>query len=154
MEIIVFWFRFTWSLYLTHFGLVTPYGNRSSGSTLAQLITWTNVDWSSVKSSDIHIRTISQEMPQPPITKIYFKVTYLKFHSNFPGANELRLKTSFVSLWLDNEKATSHCLNKNMTQLTNKNMHVQAPIMLVCCPLKIWAPANQVSRLSLQRQSN
>ena len=112
----------------THFGLVTPYGDRSSGSTLAQVITWTNVDWSSVKSSDIHIRTISQEMPQPPITKIYFKVTYLKFHSNFPGANELRLKTSFVSLWLDNEKATSHCLNKNMTQLTNKNMHVQAPM--------------------------
>ena len=42
-----------------------------------------------LKSSDIHIRAISQEMPQPSITKIRLKITYLKFHSNFPGANEL-----------------------------------------------------------------
>ena len=40
-----------------------------------QAITWTNVDWSSVKSSDIHIRAISQEMPQPSITKICLKIT-------------------------------------------------------------------------------
>ena len=33
--------------------------------------------------------TISQEIPQPSITKISLKSTYLKFHSNFPGANEL-----------------------------------------------------------------
>ena len=47
---------------------------QKSGSTLAQVmacawghqaITRTNVDWSSVKSSDIHIRAISQEMPRP-----------------------------------------------------------------------------------------
>ena len=49
------------------------------------------VDWSSVKSSDIHIRAISQEIPQPAITKIRLKITNLKFHSNFPGANELTL---------------------------------------------------------------
>ena len=36
-----------------------------------------------------HIRTISLEMPQPSITKICLKITYLKFHSNFSGANEL-----------------------------------------------------------------
>ena len=52
-------------------------------------ITWTNVDRSSVKSNDIHIREISQEMPQRSITKICLKITCLKFHSNFPGANEL-----------------------------------------------------------------
>ena len=47
--------------------------------------TWINVDWSSInKSSDIHIRAISQEMPQPAITKICLKITYLKFHSKFP----------------------------------------------------------------------
>ena len=40
-----------------------------------QAITWTNADWSSVKSSDIHIRAISQEMAQPSITKIYLKIT-------------------------------------------------------------------------------
>ena len=28
------------------------------------------------------------EMPQPAITKICLKITNLKFHSNFPGANE------------------------------------------------------------------
>ena len=42
-----------------------------------------------MKSSDIHIWAISQEMPQPPITKICLKITYLKFRSVFPGANEL-----------------------------------------------------------------
>ena len=52
-------------------------------------MTWTNADWSSAKSNDIHIRAISQEMPQPSITKICLKITCLKFHSNFPGANEL-----------------------------------------------------------------
>ena len=39
----------------------------------------------------IHIRAISQKMPQPSITKIWLKITYLNFHSNLPGANELRL---------------------------------------------------------------
>ena len=57
--------------------------------------TWTNVDWSSVKSSDIHIRAISQEMPQPPITKIGLKITHLKFHSYFPGVNELTFANDF-----------------------------------------------------------
>ena len=56
-----------------------------------QAITWTNVDWSSFKSSHIPVRAISQEMPQPSITKIRLKITYLKFHSIFPGANELIL---------------------------------------------------------------
>ena len=42
-----------------------------------------------MKSSDIQIRTISQEIPQPSITKICLKITCLKFNSNFPGANEL-----------------------------------------------------------------
>ena len=52
-----------------------------------QAITWTNFDWSSVKSCDIHIRAISQEMPQPSLTKIHLTITYIKFHSNFPGGN-------------------------------------------------------------------
>ena len=42
-----------------------------------------------MKSSAIHIRAISQEMPQPSITKICLKITCLKFHSNFPGVNAL-----------------------------------------------------------------
>ena len=66
-----------------------------SGSTLAQVmlvawwhqaITWTNVDWSSVKSSDSHIRSISQQMPQPSITKIRYKYTF-----NFPSVQWVNL---------------------------------------------------------------
>ena len=53
---------------------------------------WAQVMTSSVKSSDIHIRASSQEMPQPPITKVCLKITCLTFHSNFPGANELEAK--------------------------------------------------------------
>ena len=90
--------RFMWHQWeiLTHCGLwpSDTIWQQRSGSTLAQVmawrhqaITWTNVDWSSVKSSDIHIRAISQEMPQPSITKICLNFTCLKFHSNFQGAN-------------------------------------------------------------------
>ena len=39
--------------------------------------------------NDINIRGISQELPQTTITKIHLKITYLTFHSYFPGANEL-----------------------------------------------------------------
>ena len=83
---------------LTHCGLVTPYSDRDLGQHWLrqwlvawrhQAITWTNVDWSSMKSSDIHIRAISQGMLQPSINKIRLKKTNLEFNSNFPGANEL-----------------------------------------------------------------
>ena len=36
---------------------------------------------------------IPQEMPQPSVTEILLKITYLKFDSNFPGANELKWYT-------------------------------------------------------------
>ena len=85
---------------LTHCGLVTLYGDRDLGQHWLrqwlvawrrhQSINWTNVDWSSVKSRDIHIRAISQEMPQPSITKISLKIMCIKFHSNLPGANEFK----------------------------------------------------------------
>ena len=54
-----------------------------------QAITWTNADLSSVKSSGIHLRAISLEIPQPPFTKISLKITYLKSNWNLLGANEL-----------------------------------------------------------------
>ena len=65
-------------------------------STLAQVvayswqhetITWTNVDLSLVRSIDIHLRVISQEIPQPLITKICLK-TSSKFNSILPGVND------------------------------------------------------------------
>ena len=52
-------------------------------------MTWTNVDLSSVRSTNIHLRVISHDIPQQSVTKII----YLKFHSilqakDFPEANE------------------------------------------------------------------
>ena len=39
-----------------------------------QAITWTNVDWSSVKSCDIHIKTISEQMPNHQTLKTVSKL--------------------------------------------------------------------------------
>ena len=83
---------------LTHCGLVTLYGDRDLGKHWLtwrhQAITWTNIDLSSGRSSGIHLSAILQEIPQipkPPIAKISLKITYLNFHWNLPGANELML---------------------------------------------------------------
>ena len=42
----------------------------------------TSVDLPPLRSSDIHLRAILQGMPQPSITKISLKITYLKFQLN------------------------------------------------------------------------
>ena len=59
-----------------------------SGSTLAQVdqaIIWTNVDLSLVRSSDIHLRAASQEIPQPSITKSSLKIMHIyKISSTSP----------------------------------------------------------------------
>ena len=55
------------------------------------IVTLTNVDLSPIRSSDIHLRAITQEIPQPSISKISVKIEYLKFHSNPPGANKLNV---------------------------------------------------------------
>ena len=54
-----------------------------------QTITWINVDLSPMRSSDNHLRAISQEIPHPSITTINLEITFLKIHSNLPGANKL-----------------------------------------------------------------
>ena len=70
-----------------------------SGSTLAQVkaccltapshyLNQCN-DLASVKSSGIHLRAVSWEIPHPPFTKISLKITYLKLNWNLPGVNEL-----------------------------------------------------------------
>ena len=41
------------------------------------------------KSSDHQLKAISQEIPQPSITKVSLKITYITIHANLPGANEL-----------------------------------------------------------------
>ena len=70
--------------------------------------------------SDILIRAISQEMPQTSISKVHLKITYLKFHSNFPGANELmnrgpgtqQLQGIMLSVQQSNLSPPLHCLTK------------------------------------------
>ena len=78
----------SWSELLTHWGLVTPFGDLDVDQHWHQVITWTNVDLSSVRSSGIYLGAISLEIPQPPFTKVFLK-TYLKLNWNLPGANEL-----------------------------------------------------------------
>ena len=71
-----------------------------SGSTLAQVVACcltapshylNNVDLSLVRSSDIQVMAISQSIPQSSTIEFTLKITYLKFHSNLPGANEWTL---------------------------------------------------------------
>ena len=64
-----------------------------------QAICWTNVDFSLVRSSNICLRAISQEITKSSVTKISLKFTCLKFHWNLPGSNELILwnTPSFLS---------------------------------------------------------
>ena len=101
---------------LTHCGLVTPYGDRDLGMACSltapshyQESMLTDHKWSPMTFilGQFHKRCLSQ----PSITKIYFKITYKKFHSNFPGANELRIKEKLcrsalllivLPLWLQN----------------------------------------------------
>ena len=54
-----------------------------------EAITWTNFDLLSMRSSDNHLTAISQEIPQPSITKISLEITYLKFYLTLPGANAM-----------------------------------------------------------------
>ena len=42
-----------------------------------------------MRFSDIHVRATSQEVPQPSINTICWKITDPKLHSNFSWANEL-----------------------------------------------------------------
>ena len=63
------------------------------GTNFYQAITLTNVDLSSVRSSDNHLMINLEEIPQPSITKI----TFPKFYSNLPGANKWPQHSLFLS---------------------------------------------------------
>ena len=77
------------NIYLINFGLVTPHGDINVCTRRQEAITWTNDEFSLVKSSAIHLGAISQGIRLPSINKISFKCTSLKFHSILSGANEL-----------------------------------------------------------------
>ena len=54
-----------------------------------QAIAWTNVDKSSMRSCDIHLRTISQEMPKLIIFDMSLEITNL-WLQHLAGASELK----------------------------------------------------------------
>ena len=83
---------------LNRCGLVMSYGDRDLGqhwfrkwlvAWRHQAITWTNIDVTSERSSDIHLRTISQVISLPSITEISLKIIHTNFHWNLPRVNEL-----------------------------------------------------------------
>ena len=51
---------------------------------------------SSVNSNDIHLRAISQEIVQPKITSISFKIAHVNIYLNLPGANELKINFLWI----------------------------------------------------------
>ena len=44
-----------------------------------------------MRSNDIHLMSISQEILQPTITNISFKIAHLNIRFNLTGANELKI---------------------------------------------------------------
>ena len=83
---------------LTHYGLMTPYGNRELGQHWSrwwlvawrhQVITWTNVDLSSARSLGIHLRALSEEIVKIPISKTTPNINFFNIISRFPRANDL-----------------------------------------------------------------
>ena len=59
-----------------------------------QAITWTNVELLWVRSIGIHLSSIKQEILQPSITEISWKITFLKFLLN---QHTLGLMTFFIN---------------------------------------------------------
>ena len=51
-----------------------------------------------MRSSENYLVAISQEIPQPPVTKLSLKMTHLNFHSNLVGANGLQRISVTITL--------------------------------------------------------
>ena len=66
---------------LWHHTATKNWVNHGSGNGQHQAITWTNVELSSVRSSDIHLKAISKELPLSSITEISFKIYKFSFKS-------------------------------------------------------------------------
>ena len=121
-----------------------------------QAITWTSVDWSSVKSSDIHIWAISQEMSQSSITKICLTITCLKCYSNSPGANKLNVWSVFLRVDIHSERYVGNIAHININSIAlpmhrrfDCSMRVlfdrrTAPVYVISLH---WTGASHVTRL-------
>ena len=127
-----------------------------SVSTLVQVIacvwrhranTLTNIDLSSMSSSDKHPKAMSQEMPQPSITKISLNITYLKFHSQLPGFNELYILfyqgCCVTKTWLYFGQLGSLCIPHYIHPATLSTTTLTAMTTPVLWPglLQLWTSA-------------
>ena len=54
-----------------------------------------------VRSNDSHLRSISQEILQPTITNISFKIAHLNIQFNLTGANELKINILPIKITKD-----------------------------------------------------
>ena len=52
----------------------------------------------SMLTNDIHLRSISQEILQPTITNISFKIAHLNIQFNLTGANELKINILSIKI--------------------------------------------------------
>ena len=88
-----------------------------------------------MRSCDKHRRVISHQMPQPSITKFSFKITYLKFCSNLPRANELRLMTSE---WEQNWSYVKYLTLQQVGNFFFQNVILLSNDILYACNISIW----------------
>ena len=65
------------------------YGHREKPVAIASRSRWRHSMCQWIRSSDINLRAISQEILQPPITDFSSEIGYLKLFSNISGDNEL-----------------------------------------------------------------
>ena len=106
--------RFQW-LYITHYGLVTPYGDMNLG----QIGSGNGLVPDGTKPLPEPMLTYHQQgpvaftwvqkIPQPSVTEISWTMTYLKFCSNLPGANELNIGHQDISFSDGHQDDTPYC---------------------------------------------
>ena len=65
------------------------------------------------------MRAVLQEIPQPSATEISLKITYLKFCSNLPGANELRWVASLPVLFDPTSSVCEQALSLSLFHVPN-----------------------------------
>ena len=105
-----------------------------SGSTLAQVkaccLPAPNhyLNLSSVRSSDIHVRAISQEIPQPTIIQISLKIIHLKFNSNLPRANELKSAGYYFFILFHMIQEISNFPSNNLKSISVSCQHNLVPL--------------------------
>ena len=123
-------------------------GRQGSRSTLAQVmacwqvvawwhqaITWTNFDLPSVRSIGIHLSTILQEMLQPSITKISWKITFLKISLNYSRGQWVKQEQY---LWLE--------VNKGKCQLTHLGKMLPLNYQFITKSVFLFFMKNEVSK--------